>query len=118
MNIAKAAKLDQATEAVDHLLHVVLDAMVILGADGRMVRGNAKAEKLFGCSRVELLGSPANWPCSQEQPRDRQFRGIRERTKALDRGASARYIRVYPSPVKQPSESRQLGERSSEPWKN
>src|SRR5262245_27087021 len=52
----KAAKVDCTTEAVDHLLAIVPDAMVILGTDGRMVRVNAKAEQLFGYPQEKLLG--------------------------------------------------------------
>jgi PAS domain S-box-containing protein len=50
------AKLDLNGEAVAKALEAAPDAVVVMGADGRIVRVNNQAEKLFGYSQVELLG--------------------------------------------------------------
>lgn len=47
----------QASETIFRgLLEAAPDALVIVGADGRMVHVNGQAEKLFGYSRTQLLG--------------------------------------------------------------
>ena len=50
------AKLDQSGEVVAQVLEAAPDAMVVMGEDGRIVRVNPQAEKLFGYSQEELLG--------------------------------------------------------------
>ena len=50
------AKLQLTGEIVGKVLEAVPDAMVVVGADGRIVRVNTQAERLFGYSREELLG--------------------------------------------------------------
>ena len=50
------AKLQLTGEIVAKVLEAVPDAMVVVGADGRIVRVNTQAERLFGYSREELLG--------------------------------------------------------------
>ena len=50
------AKLQLTGEIVAKVLEGVPDAMVVVGADGRIVRVNTQAERLFGYSREELLG--------------------------------------------------------------
>jgi PAS domain S-box-containing protein len=93
MDIAKAANLDQAIEAVDHLLDAVPDAMVILGADGRMIRVNAKAEKLFGYSREELLGHKPDllmpWPRKRRNMKRRIVDVARPRMRPFGLGLEA-----------------------------
>jgi PAS domain S-box-containing protein len=49
-------KLDRTGEAVAEVLRFAPDAMVVMGSDGRIVRVNTQAEKLFGYSQEELLG--------------------------------------------------------------
>jgi PAS domain S-box-containing protein len=50
------AKLDLAREAVARVLEAAPDAMVVMGSDGRIVRVNTQAERLFGYSEGDLLG--------------------------------------------------------------
>src|SRR5215470_4484944 len=82
---AKAAKVDRTTEAVDHLLAIVPDAMIILGGDGRMVRVNAKAEQLFGYPQEKLLGQKPDllmpWHCKKRHMKRRAGQGGRQITK-------------------------------------
>ena len=56
MGGARHAKRDGTEEVVDRLLELAPDATVVMSADGRMVRVNTQAEKLFGYTREELLG--------------------------------------------------------------
>ena len=48
----------QAQERILVLLDSAPDAMVVVGADGRIVLVNTQTEKLFGYQRSELLGQP------------------------------------------------------------
>ena len=48
----------QAQERILSLLDSAPDAMVVVGADGRIVLVNTQTEKLFGYQRAELLGQP------------------------------------------------------------
>jgi protein-histidine pros-kinase len=56
MGAAKEVKSAATTDVINQLLGEAPDALVILDADGRMVRLNTQAEKLFGFSQEELLG--------------------------------------------------------------
>src|SRR3974390_131257 len=56
MGVAKQVCSDSIAGLVDQLLAAAPDAMVILDADGRIVRVNTLAEKLFGYRQEELLG--------------------------------------------------------------
>jgi protein-histidine pros-kinase len=71
MGAARQAKRDRTEEVVDRLLEVAPDAIVVMGADGRMVRVNTQAEKLFGYSREELLGQKPDllMPCRRRERR-------------------------------------------------
>ena len=44
------------TGKVAKVLGAALDAMVVMATDGRIVRVNTQAERLFGYSEEELLG--------------------------------------------------------------
>jgi len=50
------AKLDRTDKAVAKVLDAAVDAMVVVGTDGKIVRVNTQAEKLFGYVEEELLG--------------------------------------------------------------
>ena len=56
MRAFEPAKLQLTGEIVAKVLEAVPDAMVVVGADGGIVRVNSQAERLFGYSREELLG--------------------------------------------------------------
>jgi PAS domain S-box-containing protein len=66
MGFAKAVRTDRTLEVVDQLLATASDAMVIIGADGRIVRVNTRAEKLFGYPQHQVLGQKHDflitWP--------------------------------------------------------
>jgi len=54
------AEKQQAEEQCRVLFEAAPDAMVLVQADGRIVRVNAQAEQLFGYPRHELLGRPVD----------------------------------------------------------
>jgi PAS domain S-box-containing protein len=56
VRVTKLAKPARTPNAIDQLLAVAPDAMVITGADGRMAHVNTQAEKLLGYSEEQLLG--------------------------------------------------------------
>src|SRR5262245_49804667 len=56
MGAPKQAKPRPPLEAVDRLLAVAPNATVVVGADGRLVGLNTRAENLFGYSQAELKG--------------------------------------------------------------
>ena len=56
MAVARQTKPDRKTELVDQLLVVAPEAMVVMNAEGRIVRVNTRAEELFGYSQQELMG--------------------------------------------------------------
>ena len=60
MGAAKQVRSDSTMELVDQLLADAPDAMVVLDADGRIVRVNTQAEKLFGYCQEELVGQKAD----------------------------------------------------------
>ena len=55
MAAARQAKPDRTNEVVTRLREISLDAAVVTGADGRIVRINSQAEKLFEYTCNELL---------------------------------------------------------------
>ena len=55
MGAARQTKRARTEEVVDRLLEVAPDAIVVMGADGRMVRVNTQAEKLFEYSRMARI---------------------------------------------------------------
>ena len=56
MSVAKQTEPDQKTELIDQLLAVAPEAMVIMNPDGRIVRVNTRAEKLFGTPKRSWRG--------------------------------------------------------------
>jgi PAS domain S-box-containing protein len=50
------AKLDLIGKAVAKVLEAAPDAIVVMGADGKIVRINTQAEEMFGYSEEELVG--------------------------------------------------------------
>jgi PAS domain S-box-containing protein len=56
MGARAPANLDLTGDAVAKVLEAAPEAMVVTGADGRIVCVNAQAEELFGYSQEELLG--------------------------------------------------------------
>jgi PAS domain S-box-containing protein len=57
--LARIAERQEAEETFRALRESAPDAMVIVGADGRITLINSQTEKLFGYSRTELLGTTA-----------------------------------------------------------
>jgi len=55
----KRAKSSTA-DSIDRLLAVAPDAMIIIGADGRVAHVNTQAEKLLGYSQDQLRGQKAD----------------------------------------------------------
>jgi PAS domain S-box-containing protein len=55
--LARIAERQEAEETFRALRESAPDAMVIVGADGRITLINSQTEKLFGYSRTELLGT-------------------------------------------------------------
>jgi two-component system, NarL family, sensor histidine kinase DevS len=49
-------KLHLTRRTLAKVLEAAPDAMVVMGADGKIVRVNTQAKKLFGYSQEELLG--------------------------------------------------------------
>ena len=49
-------KLHLTRRTLAKVLEAVPDAMVVIGADGKVIRVNTRAEKLLGYSQEELLG--------------------------------------------------------------
>jgi diguanylate cyclase (GGDEF)-like protein/PAS domain S-box-containing protein len=70
-----AEEIDELLIAPAAILEGLPDAVVATARDGRIVFVNAHAEELFGYSRAELVGLPAQtlWP---ERLRDRYTRNI------------------------------------------
>ena len=56
MGALAPAQGERTSDAVNKVLEAAPDAMVVIGANGRIVRVNTQAEKLFGYSQEELLG--------------------------------------------------------------
>jgi PAS domain S-box-containing protein len=68
-------KSQSTTQQLDQFLAATPDAMVILDADGRIVRVNTRAEKLFEYSQEELLGQKPD----MLMPRPRTWRKVKQR---------------------------------------
>src|SRR6516164_7775375 len=62
------------TGKVAKVLGAALDAMVVMAADGRIVRVNTQAERLFGYSEEELLGQRPDLL----MPRRRRWRDVKQ----------------------------------------
>ena len=62
------------TGKVAKVLGSALDAMVVMATDGRIVRVNTQAERLFGYSEEELLGQRSDLL----MPRRRKRRNVKQ----------------------------------------
>lgn len=69
------AKLDLTDRAVARVLEAALDAIVVLGTDGKIVRINTQAEEMFGYSEKELVGQKPD----VLMPRRRRRRDVKQR---------------------------------------
>ena len=56
LDLTERNQVDQADQKLRALLEAIPDAMVVTGPDGRIALVNAKAEKLFGYTREEMVG--------------------------------------------------------------
>jgi PAS domain S-box-containing protein len=56
--LEQSTQLEQALAEARNLLESAADAIVIAGGDGRIVRLNRQAERMFGYAREDLLGRP------------------------------------------------------------
>jgi PAS domain S-box-containing protein len=88
MGARASAKLDRTGDAVAKVLEAAPEAMVAMGADGRIVGVNAQAEELFGYSQEELLGQKPDLviPARRRRRRDAKRRAgqlAHQRVRAL-----------------------------------
>ena len=88
MAVARQTKPDQKTELVDQLLAVAPEAMVVMNAEGRIVRVNTRAEKLFGYSQEELMGQKPD----KIMPRPRARRKMNHRAGEVTRQKTRPFI--------------------------
>ena len=81
MAVARQTKPDRKTELVDKLLVVAPEAMVVMNAEGRIVRVNTRAEELSGYSQQELMGQKPD----KIMPRPRARRNVNHRAGEVTR---------------------------------
>src|SRR6516225_7468263 len=68
------AKLYRTDETIAQLLEAAPEAMVLMGADGKIVRVNAHTEKLFGYSEEELVGQKPDLLIPPRRPKRRDVK--------------------------------------------
>jgi PAS domain S-box-containing protein len=67
----------QRESPLDLLLHTALDAVVVMGADGRIVEWNERSAEIFGWSREEAVGRNMAELIIPERYREAHARGLR-----------------------------------------
>ena len=67
----------QRESPLDLLLHTALDAVVVMGADGRIVEWNERSAEMFGWSREEAVGRNMAELIIPERYREAHARGLR-----------------------------------------
>jgi formate hydrogenlyase transcriptional activator len=88
--VASSQINSQSLVIFEKLFEFSPDAIVVTGADGKIVRVNSQVEKMFGYSRDELLGRPVEVLVAERfrggHSRDRENYAAAPRTRAMGTG--------------------------------
>lgn len=74
MGAFDAAKLYRTDETIAQLLEAAPEAMVLMSANGRIVRVKAQTEKLFAYSQEELVGQKPDLLIPARRPKRRDVK--------------------------------------------